>query len=257
MLVVRESAAQQPARNPLDRPTVTAIRLEQSETITLDGRLDEGAWQRAVPAKDFVQQIPVNGSEPTEKTEVRFLYTSDALYMGVTCYDDEPEKMLGNTMKRDEGLRSDDRFMWILDTFADARNGYFFEMNPSGLMADSLMSPQGQTNRDWDGIWNARVRRSEIGWTIEIELPFRSFNFNPNLESWGVNFQRTVRRKNEESLWMGWGLNQGLRIQYTGQLRGITNVSQGHGLDVRPYAVASSAASPGRDRKSTRLNSSH
>ena len=84
------------------------------------GQLDEAAWQRAVPAKDFVQQIPVNGSEPTERTEVRFLYTSDALYMGVTCYDDEPEKMLGNTMKRDEGLRADDRFIWIFDTFLDA-----------------------------------------------------------------------------------------------------------------------------------------
>ena len=246
MLAVREAAAQQARRNPLDRPTVTAIRLEASEMITLDGQFDEPAWQRAVPARDFVQQIPVNGSEPTEKTEVRFVFSGEALYMAVTCYDSEPDKMLGNTMKRDEGLRADDRFMWVLDTFADARNGYFFEMNPSGLMADSLMSPQGQSNREWDGIWNARVRRSDIGWTIEVELPFRSFNFNPDLEAWGVNFQRTVRRKNEESLWMGWGLNQGLRIQYTGQLRGISGVSQGHGLDLRPYAVATSAASPGR-----------
>ena len=99
VLAARHASAQQTSRNPLDRPTVTAIRLEASETITLDGQLDESAWQRAVPAKDFVQQIPVNGSEPTERTEVRFLYTSDALYMGVTCYDDEPEKMLGNTIK--------------------------------------------------------------------------------------------------------------------------------------------------------------
>ena len=221
-LVSRGVSAQEPP--PEDaRPTVTAVRLEQGEAMVLDGHLDEGVWARAVPAADFKQQIPQTGAPPTERTEVRFVFTANALYMGVTCFDSEPDKMLGNTMKRDEGLRSDDRFMWEIDTFLDARSGYFFEMNPSGLMADSLMNPGGQSNRDWDGIWDARVRRSEIGWTIEIELPFRTFNFNPAGEAWGVNFQRTVRRKNEESLWTAWGLNQGLRIQNTGLLLGINN----------------------------------
>ncbi len=171
--------------------------------------------------------IPQNGAPATERTEVRFAFTANALYMGVTCFDDEPDKLLGNTMKRDENLRGDDRFQWVLDTFQDARSGYFFEMNPSGMMADSQMSPQGQTNREWDGIWDARVRRSEIGWTIEIELPFRTFNFDPNGKAWGVNFARNVQRKNEDSLWTGWGFNQGLRIQYTGLLLGISNVSRG------------------------------
>jgi hypothetical protein len=49
-----------------------------------------------------------------------------------------------------------------------------------------------------------RVARSEIGWTLEIEIPFSTLNFDPNAEAWGINFQRTVRRKNEESLWSGW-----------------------------------------------------
>jgi hypothetical protein len=235
------------------RPSVTAIRLGPDEAITLDGRFDEPAWRRALPATDFKQQIPQNGAPPTERTEVRFLYSRDTLYMGVTCFDDEPDKLLGNTMKRDEGLRSDDRFIWEFDTFLDARNGYYFEMNPSGLMADALLTTQGQI-RDWDGIWNAHVRRSEIGWTIEIELPFRTFNFDPNAEAWGVNFQRTVRRKNEESFWTGWGLNQGMRIQYTGLLLGIRDVSQGHGLELRPYGVTSALASPGRGRTETKTD---
>src|ERR1041384_3200749 len=123
-------------------------------------------------------------------------------------------------------------------------------MDPSGLMADSLFGVNGDS-REWDGIWNARVRRSEIGWTIEIEIPFRTLNFNPNADAWGVNFQRTVRRKNEESFWTGWGLNQGIKIQYTGLLLGIRDVSQGHGLELRPYGVASALASPGRGRTAT------
>lgn len=247
------TAAQENGTEPEDasRRSVVAVAVGEGERIALDGVLDESAWSRAVPARDFVQQIPQNGEAPTERTEVRFAFSRDALYMGVTCFDKEPDKLLGNTMKRDEGLRADDRFMWIFDTFLDAQNGYFFEMNPSGLMADALMNPSGQTGRDWDGIWNAKVRRSEIGWTIEIEIPFRTLNFNPNGLAWGVNFQRTVRRKNEESLWTGWGFNEGLKIQYTGLLLGIGNVTQGHGLDLRPYGVASSLSSPGRGRSET------
>ena len=152
---------------PPDRRTMTAVRLAANEQIALDGVLDEAAWQRAVPASDFTQQDPVLGGTPTERTEVRILFDGERLYMGVTCFDSEPDLLLGNTMKRDAFLSADDRFMWTLDTFLDQQTGYYFEMNPSGLMADSLMGT-GSNDRAWDGIWNARVRKGDIGWTIEI-----------------------------------------------------------------------------------------
>jgi hypothetical protein len=137
------------------------------ERITLDGRLDEPVWMRATPAAVFVQIDPDNGVPATEPTEVRIAFDGNALYIGVTCFDSEPDRWLGYETRRDQFLSSDDRFMWTIDTFLDARSGYFFEMNPSGLMADSLFGVNGD-NRAWDGIWNARVRRSEIGWAIEI-----------------------------------------------------------------------------------------
>ena len=166
--------------------------------------------------------------------------------MGVTAFDSEPDRWLGYQRRRDEGLPSDDRFMWTIDTFLDERSGYFFEMNPSGLMADALISPTGN-NRQWDGIWNARVRRSDIGWTLEIEIPFRTLNFNPESDTWGMNFQRTVRRKNEDSIWMGWARNQGLRrMANAGHVTGIRDVTQGRGLDIKPYGLFTAQASPGR-----------
>jgi hypothetical protein len=230
-----------------DRRTVTAERLLEGEEVTLDGLFDEPVWTRAVPATDFVQQDPQNGAPPTERTEVRFAVSREALYMAVTCFDSEPDRLLGNTMKRDEFLRADDRFMWVIDPFLNGQGGYFFEMNPSGLMADSQMGPTGPVNREWDGIWDSYTRRSEIGWTIEIRIPFRTLSFDPNAPGWGINFQRTVRRKNEESLWMGWAYNQGLfRIQNTGLLLGIRDVEQGLGLDLRPYVTMIGASAPGR-----------
>ena len=234
--------------DPVPRRTVTAVRLVGGEAITLDGRLDEPVWSRAIPATDFRQIDPDNGLPATERTEVRVVFTGVALYLGVTCFDSEPDGWIGWQMRRDDRLFSDDAFMWTIDTFLDGRTGYFFEMNPSGLMADSLMGLNGD-NREWDGIWNARARRSEIGWTLEVEIPFRTLNFNPDNEAWGVNFQRVVSRKNEQSIWSGWARNQGLRrMTNAGLLMGIRDVTQGHGLDIKPYGLVSSLASPGRGR---------
>jgi hypothetical protein len=247
------SAQNASAPDPVRR-TMAAVRLAPSESIRLDGRLDEEVWGRADPAADFIQVDPVNGRPATEPTEVRIAYTRDALYIGVMCFDSEPDRWLGYQRRRDEFLQADDRFMWTIDTFLDARSGYFFEMNPSGLMADSLMGG-GVDNRQWDGIWNARVHRGSAGWSIEIEIPFQSLNFDPDNDAWGINFQRTVRRKNEDSIWMGWARNQGLRrMTNAGVVTGIRDVSQGLGLDLKPYGLVTGESSPGRGRAGVSRN---
>ena len=249
-------AAQQVAPESGDRRSVTAFRMADGESIELDGRLDEAVWASAVPADNFIQVDPANGQSATEQTEVRIAFNSDTFYMGVTAHDSEPDRLLGFQRRRDQGLGSDDRFMWIIDTFLDGRTGYFFEMNPSGLIADALLGINGQ-NRQWDGIWNGRARRSEIGWTLEIEIPFRTLNFDPNSDTWGINFQRTVRRKNEESIWNGWARNQGLRrMNNAGLVTGIRDVSQGRGLDIKPYGLFTSEASPGRGSSATNFDAS-
>ena len=234
--------------DPAAGRTVTALRVAEGERIALDGRLDEPIWSRAVPAADFMQIDPANGAPATERTEVRVVFTRDALYLGVTCFDSEPDRWIGWQMRRDDRLFSDDSFMWTIDTFLDGRTAYLFEMNPSGLMADALLGASGE-NREWDGIWDARVRRDGAGWTLEIEIPFRTLNFNPDNDAWGINFQRVVARKNEQSIWTGWARNQGLRrMTNAGMLTGVRDVTQGRGLDVKPYGLISSLASPGRGR---------
>jgi len=240
----------------MGRRVMVAERLRDGERVMLDGRLDEAFWIRASPATDFMQQEPNPGATPSERTEVRIAFDRDNLYIGVVNFDSEPDRLLGNTMKRDEFLTADDRFMWTIDTFLDQQTGYFFEMNPSGLMADATFGSAGGMNREWDGIWDARARRSEIGWTLEIIIPFRTLNFDPNAPAWGINFQRTVRRKNEEMLWSGYERNQGVRrMSSAGLLVGIQDVSQGYGLDVRPYAAAKMLDAPGRLPGSERTGS--
>lgn len=230
-----------------ERRTMEAVRMTPEESITLDGRLDEDVWMRAVPATNFMQQDPNNGQPATEQTEVRIVYDADTLYMGVTLFDSEPDKLIYYQMGRDGFLPADDKLQWAIDTFLDGRTAYWWEMNPLGSMADALRGANNTSNRQWDGIWDGRATRSDIGWTLEIAVPFRTMNFNPDSDAWGINFQRTIARKNEVSLWMGWPRNQGLnRMSNAGLLTGIRDVTQGLGLDVKPYLVATSESFPGR-----------
>lgn len=239
-------------------PSVQAVRLVETEQVVLDGNLDEAVWQRAIPATDFRQRDPDNGQPATERTEVRIVFDRDRLILGITCFDSEPDRLLGNQLQRDQDFSADDRFMIGLDPYLDGRTGYFFEINPAGAMGDGLVSGQGSDefgatmNKSWDGIWLARVRRTPQGWTAEVEIPFRTLNFNPASTTWGANFQRTVRRKQEESLWVGWQRNEGLlRMSNAGRLDGLTDISQGVGLDIKPYAIGALSSEPGFGRSAT------
>jgi hypothetical protein len=226
-----------------DRPTAVVLRLNPEESIAVDGALDEPSWERAEPIADFKQSEPQNGKPPTERTEIRILFNADNLYIGARFFDSNPVGILGNQMVRDGGLGADDRFMWVIDPLNDARSGYFFEINPAGAMGDAQLVPanagSGLTqNRAWNGIWLAHTRRSDQGWTVEVEIPFRTLNFDPESTEWAANFQRTVRRKNEEIYWSGWARNQGLySLTTAGRLVGISEVSQGHGIDIKPYVL--------------------
>ena len=115
----QQDAEAQAQGSPNAPRTMAALLLEETERVQLDGRLDETFWTRAIPASDFVQIDPDNGAAATEPTEVRIVFDRDALYIGVTCYDSEPDKWLGYQRRRDEFLGADDRFMWTIDTYLD------------------------------------------------------------------------------------------------------------------------------------------
>ncbi|MGE3844862.1 MAG: DUF5916 domain-containing protein, partial [Vicinamibacterales bacterium] len=238
------------AQPDTSRPTIVAVRLPAAAQVEVDGEPTEAVWMLAEPVTGFRQMEPANGEPATERTEVRLLYDRTRLLVGVWCFDSEPQQLTGSQLQRDQGLNADDRFMLTIDPFGDGRSGYFFEINPLGAMGDGLVAPGGglSINRSWDGIWMGRAVRTETGWTAELELPFFAISFNPEISAWGINFQRTVRRKNEESLWTGYARNQGLAYMATaGRLEGLAGLSQGLGLEVRPFATASVGDAPVRD----------
>lgn len=217
-------------------PQLAAERMRADESVTLDGKLDETVWTRAAMATDFRQREPREGAAATQRTEVRVVYDKDTLFIGARMLDDEPDGILGRQRRRDAFLGSDDVFQVVIDPFSDGRVGYLFETNPEGLLGDALIDRF--PNDSWDAIWDVRAIRTVEGWQAEFEIPFRTLNFNPGRDTWSMNFQRTVRRDNETSLWTGFLRSQGLfDTLYAGRVTGLTDLSQGVGLEIQPYAL--------------------
>ena len=119
------------------RPSITALRVK--EAPVLDGRMNDAAWEKAQASGPLLQEQPDEGAAGSERTEFRVVYTSTALYIGVWCFDREPEKIISRLMARDSPLPKDDAVCIALDPFLDRRNGYWFMINPNGAQSDALI----------------------------------------------------------------------------------------------------------------------
>jgi hypothetical protein len=209
--------------------------------ITLDGRLDEASWAAAPLATNFVQNDPREGEPATYDTEVKVLYDDRAIYIGVFAKDPEPGQIIVNELRKDFNTANADGFQVVLDTFHDERNGYQFAINPSGAKWDSQMSNEGRDqNQNWDGVWDVGTRIGEDGWYAEIEIPFKTLKFGPEaLQTWGINFQRRLRRKNENSYWSPLRrIHQLSRVSMAGSYEGLQGLRPGANVRVKPYALA-------------------
>src|SRR5262245_20708265 len=180
--------------------TVTAIRI--NEKITLDGRLEEPAWKLAIPATDFIQNQPRPGASSLQRTEVRFLYDDNNLYVGFSCFDDRPELMTIRGLEKEFGQNDTDQINLTIDSLHDRRSGFQFSTNPLGARRDAQVFNDGQGNFDWEGVWDVRSRTSEEGWFAEYVIPFKTLRFTKDQSQvWGVNLSRRTLRLNELAHW--------------------------------------------------------
>jgi hypothetical protein len=214
---------------------------EASGPIALDGKLDEASWVGAPIANGFVQNDPREGEPATYDTEVKLLYDDRAIYIGVFAKDPEPGAIIVNELRKDFNTGSADGFQFVIDTFHDERNGYQFAINPAGAKWDSQMSNEGRDqNANWDGVWDVGTRIAEDGWYAEIEIPFKTLKFGPEqMQTWGINFQRRLRRKNENSYWAPLRrIHQLSRVSMAGTYEGLQGLRPGANVRVKPYALA-------------------
>jgi hypothetical protein len=235
-------------RDAEGRATVRAIRLTQA--IDVDGRLDEAIYSQVPALSDFIQVLPGDGDPATEKTEMWITFDADNIYVSARAWDSAPEdEWTANEMRRDTNqLMNNDNIGVSFDTFYDRRNAFFFYVNPLGARSDVQHTNEGNPNRDWNPIWDARTGRFEGGWTVEMQIPFKSLRYRPGVEQlWGVQLRRAIRRKNEwtylthiprSTVSGGSGAGAVMRISRHATLVGIEAPSTGRVFEVKPYGIS-------------------
>ena len=223
--------------------TVKITAVKADGRLVLDGFLDEEAWGRAVPYTAFKMIFPTAGAEPTERTEMRVLYDQDHLYLGIHCFDSQPSKIAGNSMAHDaagdfdEG--NDDIVKVLLDPFQDKRTAYIFYVNARGARSEGLAYGE-DASLDWDGIWDAKARILPDGWSAEMMVPFKTISFKPGLESWGLNVERYIPRKQETIRLSGISADSFFNNPAeAAALSGFEGIRQGLGFTFRPYGTIS------------------
>ena len=221
------------AQPPPDDARQKTVRIQRAaEPPVIDGDLNEEIWVRAPLVADFHQVTPVEFDSPSERTEVYVLYDRDALYIGARLYDSEPELINARILRQGQPIGSDDRFFVHIDPFNNRRSGYLFGVNPNGVRFDGVFEGVTQRQFDWDGIWQAAARITEEGWTLEIQIPFKTLSFDPSTSTWRMNFARNIERKNEGMAWNS--RNRNTDLSTMGDITGISQIQQGRGLDVVP-----------------------
>jgi hypothetical protein len=214
----------------------SALRIAQGPSI--DGSLDDECWQRAIPITNFTQVLPVEGAAPSERTEVRFAYTRDMLFIAIRCFDRAPGKILAKSMQRDNAFDSDDYVKIAFDTFGRQRDGYVFMVNPAGARTDGIFGKFSGENTDFDALWTARARIASDGWLAEIEIPFKSISFDPRHDFWRMNLERVIRHKQETVRWTAISRTKSVTaLEDFGDLRDLRELRQGLGLEFRPYVL--------------------
>ena len=232
------------SRDESGRATVRAVRVK--DPISLDGNLDEEAYARTPAISGFIQQEPLAGDAATEQTEVWVFFDDRNVYVSARCWDSRPEDMVANELRRDHsGIFMNDNFAVVLDTFYDRRNGVWFYTNPLGALSDGQITDERDTNRDWNTVWDVQTGRFPGGWTVEMEIPFKSLRYlSGPTPIWGINFRRVVRAKNEWSYLTpidpAFGFRGMIKLSQAASLVGIEPPERTINLEVKPYVKAGS-----------------
>jgi hypothetical protein len=193
-----------------------------TEPVVVDGLIDEGVWDDAPEAGDFIQFQPRRGEQAKFQTVVKIAYDANFIYFGFLCYDNQRDSIAARLVKRDSDLRSDDSVYILLDTFNDKQSCYYFSSNLLGTQWDGRITDNGRTSDDtWDGVWESAAKKTDFGWSIEFAIALKSIKYEPGEDrTWGLSVGRGVPRILEYSFWTG-PLESGEKPSQFGELIGL------------------------------------
>lgn len=257
-------SAFQQGNNTPEKKRIQPVRT--TDLLKIDGILDEKDWQMSFTASDFIQYMPFNGRPSYLQTEVRILYDNTSLYVGAIMFDSNPDSIFRELGERDaDRMLNADNFSIEICPYNDGVNGFRFKVSASGVQSDSrveLREPGqgggggglsgegggrqqpgggpgggGMGRQDnWDGVWESKVTINDDGWIAEIRIPYSALRFpKEQIQTWGINFWREIRRIREQSSWNYVNRNIGTTINHLGEMYNVADIKPPLRLSLTPY----------------------
>lgn len=224
--------------------SIPAVKINQS--IKIDGNLDDAAWKDIEATGNFITTSPVFGKVSTHNTKVKITYDNTAIYVGAYMYDN-PSNIRKQLTARDGLDRQDvDIFTVGFDTYHDKQNAFVFRVSSANVQSDIKLSQSGLVyDHGWDAVWDSKTSIKPDGWVAEIKIPFSAIRFaKTDLQDWGINFARFVRKENENSVWNQINPNINGELNQWGVLTGLKNITPPTRLSFLPYLSGGFRESP-------------
>ena len=175
------------------------------DKIKIDGVLDEEDWKNASEGVDFIQFFPTDSLDAVFQTKFKVLYSDSFLYIGAVAFSDNNDFVV-SSLKRDFRGTRNDNITFIIDTFNDESNGYFFGVTPYGVKRDGLISLGGSVrggfNMNWDSKWQADAKIHDNYYVVEVAIPLNSLKFIEGQTRWRFRPYRWNIQSNEQSSWV-------------------------------------------------------
>jgi len=224
---------------------VNAIRLEKP--LELDGLLSEDLYS-GPSASDFIQYVPFNGQQASEKTEMWIGYDDEAIYVGARMWDSSPDSIVTRIGRRDENFNSD-LFEVIIDSYYDKRTGFSFQINPSGAIRDEAYFNDSWTDLSWDAIWEGKTSVDDKGWTAEMRIPYSQLRFDEKeVYTWGIFPTRYIQRHGEWDYFMYRPLEDSGAMSKAATLNGIKGIKPPKRFSALPYFTSSLSHLPSQEK---------
>lgn len=172
-----------------------------SESLYIDGIINEAGWQKTEVARDFFMVNPMDTSYARVKTEVVMTYDKNNLYLYAVCYNSLPGPYMVESLRRDFSFTKNDNFLVFMDPFEDQTNGFAFGTNAAGAQWDGLMYEGGKVDLSWENKWISEVKQYNDRWVVEMAIPFKTLRYKKDITRWGINFSRNDLKTTEKSSW--------------------------------------------------------
>jgi len=202
----------------------------------IDAIPDDKAWEQAPTITDFIQQSPVNGGIPSQKTEVKMLYDDQAIYVLAILYDSKPDSIFSELSERDSGDEANaDLFSVEMNPYNNGLNSTEFMVSAAGVQMDSKNDLDAM-HKTWDAVWKSAVVKTKQGWIVEMEIPFSALRFpKKEVQLWEINFFRLIKRNGEAITWNFVDKNKHGWLNQAGEMHGLQNINPPTRLSLMPY----------------------